>query len=58
MEKSWNKQKFGFPYMEIQAWTWYRRPGAELLRQENSDKYDFIFTNWYTYRPSGLSMMV
>ena len=24
-------------------------PGAELLHQEKSDKYDFIFTNWYTY---------
>ena len=43
MEKSSNKQKFGFPYMKFKS-----GPGAELLRKEKSDKYDFIFTNWYT----------
>ena len=38
------KQKFGFSYMKFKS-----GPGAELLRQGKSDKYDFIFTNWYTY---------
>ena len=38
MKKSWNKQKFGFPYMKYKS-----GPGAELLHQEKSGKYVLFY---------------